>query len=137
MVLNYRMMKTKAEQQNNRCMEREVWVDWLRVLACLLVMVVHSSEPFYLDGYDTLIPTDADLIWASAIDSASRMSVPLFVIASSYLLFPLRYSSGEFFKRRTVRILIPFVIQVIVSILTAALTALGTTSCMGHGPLAI
>ena len=26
------------------------------------------------------------------------------------------------------------VIQVIVSILTAALTALGTTSCMGHGP---
>ncbi len=27
------------------------------------------------------------------------------------------------------------VIQLIVSILTAALTALGTTSCMGHGPL--
>ena len=25
-------------------------------------------------------------------------------------------------------------IQVLVSILTAALTALGTTSCMGHGP---
>jgi len=27
------------------------------------------------------------------------------------------------------------VIQLIVSIQTAALTALGTTSCMGHGPL--
>ena len=26
------------------------------------------------------------------------------------------------------------IIQLIVSILTAALTALGTTSCMGHGP---
>ena len=26
------------------------------------------------------------------------------------------------------------VIQVLVSILTAALTALGITSCMGHGP---
>ena len=26
------------------------------------------------------------------------------------------------------------IIQVIVSILTAALTALGTTSCMGYGP---
>ena len=25
-------------------------------------------------------------------------------------------------------------IQLIVSILTAALTAMGTTSCMGHGP---
>lgn len=26
------------------------------------------------------------------------------------------------------------ILQVIVSILTAALTALGTVSCMGHGP---
>ena len=102
------------ERQNDKCIKREVWVDWLRVLACLLVMVVHSSEPFYLDGYDTLILTDADLIWASAIDSGARMSVPLFVIASSYLLFPLRYSSGEFFKRRAVRILIPFVVWSVV-----------------------
>lgn len=102
------------ERQNDKCIKREVWVDWLRVFACLLVMVVHSSEPFYLDGYDTLILTDVDLIWASAIDSAARMSVPLFVIASSYLLFPLRYSSGEFFKRRAVRILIPFVVWSVV-----------------------
>ena len=116
------------ERQNDKCIKREVWVDWLRVFACLLVMVVHSSEPFYLDGYDTLILTDADLIWASAIDSAARMSVPLFVIASSYLLFPLRYSSGEFFKRRAVRILIPFVVWSVVYALCygAPLTNLST-----------
>ena len=29
------------------------------------------------------------------------------------------------------------IVQVIVSILTAALTALGTTSCMGYGPIAL
>ena len=28
------------------------------------------------------------------------------------------------------------IIQIVVSILSAALTALGTTSCMGHGPIA-
>ena len=28
------------------------------------------------------------------------------------------------------------IIQVVISVLTAALTALGTTSCMGHGPIA-
>ena len=27
------------------------------------------------------------------------------------------------------------IIQIVVSILSAALTALGTTSCMGHGPI--
>ena len=29
------------------------------------------------------------------------------------------------------------ILLVIVSILTAALTALGTTSCMGHGPITL
>jgi hypothetical protein len=29
------------------------------------------------------------------------------------------------------------IIQIVISILTAALTAIGTTSCMGHGPLTI
>jgi hypothetical protein len=28
-------------------------------------------------------------------------------------------------------------LQVLASIITAALTALGTTSCMGHGPIAM
>ena len=27
------------------------------------------------------------------------------------------------------------IIQVVISILTAMLTAMGTTSCMGHGPI--
>ena len=27
------------------------------------------------------------------------------------------------------------IIQLVISVLTAALTALGTTSCMGHGPI--
>lgn len=94
----------------NNFEERQVWVDWLRVLACLLVMVVHSSEPFYLAGYDTLILTRSDLLWASIIDSAARMSVPLFVVASSYLMFPLHYSTAEFCRKRAVRILIPFAI---------------------------
>ncbi len=29
------------------------------------------------------------------------------------------------------------IIQVVISILTAAATALGTTSCLGYGPIAI
>ena len=29
---------------------REVWVDWMRVVAMFLVIVVHSTEPFYLGG---------------------------------------------------------------------------------------
>lgn len=89
---------------------REVWIDWLRVIACFMVFVVHSTEPFYLGGQGSLILTEADAFWSSFFDSFMRSCVPLFVIASSYLQFPVRYPTCEFFKRRAVRILIPFAI---------------------------
>ena len=87
---------------------REAWVDWLRVAACFMVMIVHSTEPFYLGGDGTLILTKSDAFWASFFDSFVRSCVPLFIIASSYLQFPVRYSTGEFFRRRATRILVPF-----------------------------
>ncbi|MBQ2874496.1 MAG: acyltransferase, partial [Bacteroidales bacterium] len=56
----------------------------------------------------------ADAFWSSFFDSFVRACVPLFVVASSYLQFPLHYSAGEFFRRRTVRVLIPFVVWLLV-----------------------
>ena len=29
---------------------RVVWVDWMRVAACFMVLLVHATEPFYLGG---------------------------------------------------------------------------------------
>jgi surface polysaccharide O-acyltransferase-like enzyme len=51
--------------------------------------------------------TATDAFWVSAFEALCRCCVPLFVVASSYLQFPLHYSTGEFFKRRAVRILLP------------------------------
>lgn len=90
--------------------KREIWVDWMRVIACFMVMVVHSTEPFYLGGDGALIASRSDALWASFFDTLVRCCVPLFVIASSYLQFPLHYTTGEFFRRRAVRILVPFAI---------------------------
>ena len=93
---------------------REIWIDWLRVAACFMVIVVHSTEPFYLGGEGSLILTKTDAFWAAFFDSFVRACVPLFVIASSYLQFPLHYDTGELFRRRAVRILVPFVIWSII-----------------------
>ena len=98
----------------NMQVERVIWLDWMRVAACLMVMVVHATEPFYLGGDGSLILTRTDAFWASFFDSFVRACVPLFVIASSYLQFPLHYSSEEFFRRRAVRILVPFVLWTVV-----------------------
>jgi surface polysaccharide O-acyltransferase-like enzyme len=95
-------------------MDREKWIDWMRVAACLMVMVVHSTEPFYLGGEGSRILTEGDAYWASFFDTFVRACVPLFVVASSYLQFPLHYSTGEFLRRRALRVLVPFICWTIV-----------------------
>ena len=97
------MTQLKTEQ-------RVVWVDWMRVIACFMVLLVHATEPFYLGGDGSQILTASDAFWSSFFDSFVRACVPLFIVASSYLQFPLHYSSGEFFRRRTVRVLVPFLL---------------------------
>ncbi len=94
----------------NNIAKREIWIDWMRVAACFMVILVHSTEPFYLGGNGSLILNEADAFWSSFFDSFVRACVPLFIVASSYLQFPLHYSAGEFVRRRAVRILIPFVL---------------------------
>lgn len=94
--------------------QREIWIDWLRVIACFLVMMTHSNEPFYLGGEGSLILTRADAVWVAILNVLPRAAVALFVVASSYLQFPLHYSTGEFFRRRAVRVLIPFFIWTVV-----------------------
>ena len=95
-------------------MKREVWLDFLRVTACFMVMVIHSTEPFYLGGDGGLILTPTDAFWVALFEGLCRCCVPLFLIASAYLQFPLRYSTEEFFKRRAVRILVPMAIWTLV-----------------------
>ena len=94
--------------------QREIWIDWMRVVACFLVIMTHSCEPFYLGGEGSLILTKADAIWVSVLNVIPRACVALFVVASSYLQFPLHYPTGEFFRRRAARILIPFAIWTVV-----------------------
>ncbi|MGN0201475.1 MAG: acyltransferase [Candidatus Cryptobacteroides sp.] len=93
---------------------REIWLDYLRVAACFLVMLTHSCEPFYLGGEGTLVLTCSDAVWVSVLNVLSRSAVVLFIIASSYLQFPLHYSTAEFFRRRASRILLPFLFWTLV-----------------------
>lgn len=95
-------------------MKREVWLDFLRVTACFMVMLVHSTEPFYLGGEGSLVLSVTDAFWVSVFEGIARCCVPLFVLASAWLQFPLHYSTGEFFRRRAVRILVPMLFWTVV-----------------------
>lgn len=90
--------------------ERIVFLDYLRAIACWMVIWVHSCEFFFIDGDSIGIRTPEDGFWVSLIDSAFRCSVPLFVMASSYLLLPLQQDTASFYKRRFMRVVVPFAI---------------------------
>lgn len=94
--------------------KRVVFLDYLRALACLTVIIVHSCEFFYIGAENPLTVSLANLHWANLIDSLFRPSVPLFVMASSYLLFPLRDDTATFFKRRFTRVAIPFILWLVI-----------------------
>lgn len=90
---------------------RVVFLDYLRVIACFMVMLVHACEQFYFnDNGEFSVASRSSAAWAVLFDSACRASVPLFVMASAYLLFPLKRSTGDFIKRRFLRVCVPFVL---------------------------
>lgn len=103
-------------------MKRIVFLDYVRVFACFLVMVVHASENFYgaagstdMAGPQSFLHNEADRLWVSIYDGFSRMAVPLFMIVSAYLLVPMKkeQTSWQFYRQRCLRILPPFFIFMI------------------------
>ncbi len=109
--------------QLQQIMKRIVFLDYVRVFACFLVMLVHASENFYgapgstdMAGPQSLLATEADRLWVSVYDGFSRMSVPLFMIVSAFLLVPMKegQTAMEFYKRRAWRILPAFLFFMVV-----------------------
>lgn len=96
--------------------KRIAYLDYMRVFACFLVILVHASENFYgaagstdMAGPQSFLNSEADRLWVSLYDGFSRMSVPLFMMLSAFLLVPLREEQTmcQFYVRRAKRILPP------------------------------
>lgn len=101
--------------------QRIVFLDYVRVFACFLVMLVHASENYYgaasgeMAGPQSYLADESDRLWVSVYDGFSRMSVPLFMIVSAFLLVPMKkgMSSWEFYRRRFSRVIPPLLIFMI------------------------
>lgn len=109
----------KTTDANNRV----YFLDYLRVVACFMVILVHCIEPFYLGDGGTIIASKSDALWVTTINSLLRICVPLFVMISSYLLVPIAGSTEQFYRRRVERVAIPFIIW---SLLYALIPAWGS-----------
>ena len=79
---------------------RIVFLDYLRVVACFMVMAIHSAEPFYLGGAEpniTHIASRWDMLWITVMcPSAETVFIPvvfcLHVSEHSWYFFPLFFA---------------------------------------------
>lgn len=87
---------------------RAVWIDNVRVIATIAVIMVHVATPPVFTKYD---PANAsNTVWwiGNVYDSLCRVCVPLFVMLSGTLLLPQKIGLTDFIKKRLNRILLPF-----------------------------
>lgn len=81
------------------------WVDLLRILACFLVIISHSCDPF-VGQFDN---NESEFLTGAFIGSLVRSCVPLFVMMSGVLLLPIKMDMPTFYSKRAKRLLLPFV----------------------------
>lgn len=82
------------------------WVDLVRVVAIYLVVMIHVSGQ--ITNQWSQIPNGHWML-GNIYGSIARISVPLFFMISGYLLLPRSESLKDFYTKRMVKIVIPFI----------------------------
>lgn len=81
------------------------WIDALRIFACFFVVLAHSCDHFvacFNSDYTTFLQ-------GCAIGSMVRFCVPIFVMITGVLLFPINTNMPTFYKKRIGRLIIPLI----------------------------
>lgn len=85
---------------------KQAWVDNLRVIATISVVVLHVTTPI-LFKYGAVL--NDEWWFGNVVDSFVRYCVPLFVMLTGALVLPREYDLIVFLKKRLFRIVLPFV----------------------------
>ena len=93
--------------------KRIMYLDEVRSLAIMLVVIGHISRLFSYDFYSWL--------FCSGVFSLTRIGVPLFFTVSGSLLLTRKYEVKKFLEKRFKRVFLPFLFWIIVYIIAGIL----------------
>lgn len=90
------------------------WLDNLRVVATIAVILLHIVAPFALKFGKI---STGDWWVANGIDSLVRFCVPVFVMLTGALLLPRVHTLESYLKKRVARIILPFLFWSVIYII--------------------
>lgn len=93
-VLTLQLKKIEYQMKN---VNHIVWADLIRVIAILMVICIHCSDPFNVSPEARLNPEYN--LWGSIYGAFLRPCVPLFVMLTGMLLLPVEQEIGQFYKK--------------------------------------
>ena len=93
--------------------KRIMYLDEVRSLAIMLVVIGHLARLFSYDFYSWL--------FCSGVFSLTRIGVPLFFTVSGSLLLTRKYEVKKFLEKRFKRVFLPFLFWIIVYIIAGVL----------------
>jgi surface polysaccharide O-acyltransferase-like enzyme len=89
------------------------WLDTLRAIATLGVIIIHVSSPLVNLAYGK----NMEYWWlGNIVDSSVRFAVPLFLMLTGTTLLGKDSSLALFYKKRIFRVLLPFIFWILVYI---------------------
>ncbi len=95
----------------NNSNKRIEWLDSLRAIAIIAVIIIHISSPLL----NVTFSKNMGYWWmANILDSAVRFAVPLFLMISGATLLSRKYSLKEFYRKRFVRVVLPLIFYMLV-----------------------
>lgn len=90
---------------------RIVWLDWLRLLALFMVIMVHCCDPVLFNPDPNFKAEPGAGFWGAIWQASLRPCVPIFACLTGALLLPMKnISMGAFYKKRLGRVVWPFLI---------------------------
>ena len=103
--------QTETVIKENTTKTRYFNMDFIRVIACFMVIHFHAGEYFAYDSNEdgVLLNKGEGFYWQTVINGFFLPCVPLFVMMSGYLLLPIKKDFFTFLKTRMQCIIAPFI----------------------------
>ncbi len=92
-----------------KTLQKTIWIDDIRVIATLAVIILHVASPAVFTEYKSLGNSNSNWWIANIYNSFTRFCVPLFIMVTGALLLPQQIGLNLFLQKRLKRIVLPFV----------------------------